>query len=184
MAKTKNNELEWYWWVIIILIAIIAILLFVGTFGTVDITSDKEKPARPKPTKQEIFAKHEELLKTLIQKREQIFRTRKRIYNIVYFSIRLLLIGFWTGGNLMLYYVFDINNIGTIIDYNNAFIILMVALVFLFWGKLSTLKDWVILFEKRLELWIFQKYIRLPELIENNKTALAEIKESQVKIFS
>lgn len=90
MAKTKNNELEWYWWVIIILIAIIAILLFVGSFGTVDITSGSDKPARPKPTKQEIFVKHEELLKTLIQKREQIFRTRKRIYNIVYWKSKLI----------------------------------------------------------------------------------------------
>lgn len=43
-SVNQNNKLEWYWWVIIILIAIIAILLFVGSFGAIDVTTVKEKP--------------------------------------------------------------------------------------------------------------------------------------------
>ena len=85
------------------------------------------------------------------------------------------MISLWVAGNLVLYFKFGIDELGHIIDFNNAFIIIIVAFVFLFWGILSSLKDWIRMFEKRLELWIFQKYINLPELIEKNKTQLAEV---------
>ena len=67
----------------------------------------------------------------------------------------------------------------TQIDYNNAFIIAIVAMVFLFWGVLSSLQDWIRSFEKRLELWIFQKYLNLPEIIEDNKSSLAELRSGE-----
>lgn len=152
MAKTQNNELEWYWWVIIVLIAIIAILLFVGSFGTVDINSGNNKPAKPKFTNQEILIKHEKLLKALIEKREKIYKKRKQIYSIVYFSIRFILIGAWMLGNVMLYYKFGVIELGTIIDYNNALFILIFVFIFLFWGKISTMQNLISLFEKRLEI--------------------------------
>jgi hypothetical protein len=181
MAVEQTKELKWYVWVIIILIAIIAILLFVGSFGNVDVTSSHEKPTIPRPTKEEIQKKHEKLLEALIQKREKIYNTRKRIYKIVFFSIRLIAIAIWIGVNMLLYFKIGIQDIGTIIDYNNGFIIILIAIVFLFWGVLGSLQEWIKIFEKRLELWIFKKYIKLPELIENNKSDLAEIKMIQAK---
>lgn len=122
------------------------------------------------------------MLQTLIQKRERVFNTRKRIYNTVYFSIRFLLVGAWASGNLLIYFKCEIHDLGTILNYNNALIIVLIAFVFLVWGKLSTLNDWIKLFEKRLELWIFQKYIKLPEVIESNKIALIKIQESNNQV--
>jgi len=99
----------------------------------------------------------------------------------VFFSIRLIAIAIWIGVNMLLYFKIGIQDIGTIIDYNNGFIIILIAIVFLFWGVLGSLQEWIKIFEKRLELWIFKKYIKLPELIENNKSDLAEIKMIQAK---
>lgn len=183
-SVSQNNKLEWYWWVIIILIAIIAILLFVGSFGAIDVTTVKEKPKEKRSTKEEISEKHKKLLETLIQKRERVFRIRKRIYDIVYFSIRFLFVSAWLTGNLLLYYKVGVHDLGAIMNYNNALIIIFIAFVFLFWGKLSTLNDWIKLFEIRLELWIFQKYINLPEIIENNKTTLSRIQENSSQVIS
>lgn len=180
----QTNALEWYWWVIIILLSIIAILLFVGSFGTFDITSVKKKPKEKRSTKEEIIEKHKVLLQSLIQRRENIYRTRKAIYNIVYFISRLLFVGLWATGNLLLYFKFGIHDLGVIMNYNNALIILFIAFVFLFWGKLSSLNDWIKLFEAELELWIFQKYIHLPEIIENNKIALIKIQENSSQVIS
>jgi hypothetical protein len=180
----QSNKLEWYWWVIIILIAIIAILLFVGSFGTIDVTSVKEKPKEKRSTKEEIIEKHKVLLQSLIQRRKNVYRTRKAIYNIVYFIIRLLFVGVWVTGNLLLYYKFGIKDLGAIMNYNNALIIIFIAFVFLFWGKLSTLNDWIKFFEVKLELWIFQKYIHLPEIIENNKATLSRIQEGSSQAIS
>lgn len=180
----QSNKLEWYWWVIIILIAIIAILLFVGSFGTIDVTSVKEKPKEKRSTKEEIIEKHKVLLQSLIQRRENVYRTRKAIYNIVYFIIRLLFVGLWVSGNLLLYFKFGIHDLGAIMNYNNALIIVFIAFVFLFWGKLSSMNDWIKFFEIKLELWIFQKYIHLPEIIENNKIALIKIQENSSQVIS
>lgn len=179
MTNQELNKVKWYVWVIIILVAIIAILLYVGSFGKLDVTSGHEKTKKPRPTNEEIQKKHEILLETLIQKREKIYKTRKRVYKIVYFCIRLLAISAWVGLNLLLYFKFQIQDIGTIIDYNNGFIIILIAFVFLFWGVLGSLQEWIKIFEKRLELWIFKKYIKLPDVIENNKSELAEIKRIQ-----
>jgi hypothetical protein len=183
-SVNQSNKLEWYWWVIIILIAIIAILLFVGSFGTIDVTSVKEKPKEKRSTKEEIIEKHKVLLQSLIQKRENVYRTRKAIYNIVYFIIRLLFVGVWVTGNLLLYFKFGVHDLGAIMNYNNALIIIFIAFVFLFWGKLSTLNDWIKFFEVKLELWIFQKYIHLPEIIENNKATLSRIQEGSSQAIS
>ena len=180
MKLNKSKSLKWYRWIIIVLVAVIAVLLYIGTFGTVDVTSDKKKLAKPKQTNQEIFKKHEKLLETLIQKRQRIYKSRKRVYKSVYFIIRFLIIGVWIAGNLLLYYKLGVNELGTIIDYNNAFLIIIIALVFLFWGVLSSLKDWLHLFETRLELWIFQKYLNLPEKIEDNKSSLARLKQNNL----
>ena len=178
MSNSQNNKLEWYWWVIIILIAIIAILLFVGTFGAIDVTTEKEKPKEKRTTREEILIKHKKLLETLIQKRERIYSTRKRIYDIVYFIVRFLFVSAWVTGNLVLYFKFGVHDLGTILNYNNALIIVLIAFVFLVWGKLSALNDWIKVFEKRLELWIFHKYVKLPELIESNKIALKSIQKN------
>jgi len=177
MAKAKEELLEWYWWVIIILLAIIAILLFIVSIGTVDVTTSKIQPKSKKPSDQEILKKHHRLLEILIQKREEIYRARKRAYRIVYFGIRLIFISIWLAGNFLLYFMFGVNDLGKILDYNNALIVLLIALIFLIWGRFSTLHDWVSLFEKRLEIWIFKKYIRIPELIEDNKSSLEGIKQ-------
>ncbi|HYW96373.1 MAG TPA: hypothetical protein VE870_12345 [Bacteroidales bacterium] len=175
VEQEQAQNVKWYIWVIIILVAIIAILLYVGTFGNVDITSEnkgQEKSLKPKPTNCEIKSKHEKLLNELIQKREKIYVARRRIYKIVYFSIRLIAVSIWVFGNLLLYFEFGIHDIGTIIDYNNGLIILLVAVVFLLWGILGSVKEWIKMFEKRLELWIFKKFIKLPELIEKNRLEL------------
>lgn len=180
----QSNKLEWYWWVIIILISIIAILLFIGSFGTFDITSVKEKQKEKRSTKEEIIEKHKVLLQSLIQRRENVYRTRKAIYNIVYFISRLLFVGSWATGNLLLYFKFGVHDLGTIMNYNNALIIVFIAIVFLFWGKLSCLNDWIKLFEAKLELWIFQKYINLPTIIDSNKIALIKIQENSSQVIS
>jgi hypothetical protein len=121
-------------------------------------------------------------LETLIEKKEKVYKTRKRIYDIVYFSIRFLFVSAWLTGNLLLYYKFGVHDLGIILNYNNALIIVLIAFVFLVWGKLSTLNDWIKLFEARLELWIFKKYIKLPEVIETNKIALIKIQENNNQV--
>lgn len=116
-SVNQNNKLEWYWWVIIILIAIIAILLFVGSFGAIDVTTVKEKPKEKRSTREEIIIKHKKLLETFIEKREKAYKTRKRIYDIVYFSIRFLFVSAWLTGNLLLYYKFGVHDLGIIHSY-------------------------------------------------------------------
>ncbi len=178
MYRPSRSKLKWYWWVLIIIIAIIAIVLFLGSAGTIDITKEKDKPKETRLNKAEIAEKHKKLLKYLIEERKRIYKIRQRVYKIVYFGVRLVFIGLWATGNIILYFRLGITELGDLLDYNTAFLIVLFAVIFLFFGKLSTLSEWKSAFEKRLELWIFQKYVGLPELIEGNTNELQKLEKN------
>ncbi len=177
MSIAKKQKINWPLWIIII-VAIIAIILYYSSLGTIDITKEKDKPKEKRLSKAEIAEKHKKLLKYLIEERKRIYKIRQRVYKIVYFGVRLVFIGLWATGNLILYLKLGITELGKFLDYNTAFLIGLFAVIFLFFGKLSSLSEWKTNFERRLEIWIFQKYVRQPELIENNESELIKLEEN------
>lgn len=170
MNKNSNITVK----TLIVILIIILIIVFVITLGKLDVGKTQLVPDEFKDDKEEAKRKHKRLSE-LLAKQEQLKIKLTKTFKRMYFAVRILFVLLW-GGILFTLYKFGlINNLGDILNYSEAGILICLVLNFLTFGTISNLHNFVSLISTKLENWIWGNYIHLDNKIENNKTELIEL---------
>jgi ABC-type multidrug transport system fused ATPase/permease subunit len=148
--------------------------------GKFDVGKTYLVPDEFKDDKAEAKRKHKrlsELLAKQVQLNIKLTETFKRMY----FSVRILFVLIWAGVLFTLYKFGLIDDLGDILNYSEAGILICFVLNFLTFGTISNLHNFVSLIRTKLENWIWGKYIHLDKKIENYKSELKELETKFIK---
>lgn len=166
----SNKNIIWF-----ILGTILLVVLYSITFGKVDLTNkdgltgeDKRQKALEEKKRIEKEIGENQIIKNRVQ------RNRK----IIYFIARLIIVGSWFTINILLYFSKVAIDLSTLVMYNEIFIIILIALIYLFIGNLNNLKEITEYFKNVIE----NRLYRNKELIANNAIAKLEIKKKEVEL--
>lgn len=171
MSKANNNISEK---AIIVILIIILIIVFVISLGKLDVGKTQFVPDEFQDNKEDAKRKHKRLSE-LLAKQEQLKIKLTKTFKRMYFAVRLLFVLLW-GGVLFALYKFNlIEDLGDVLNYSEAGILICLILNFLTFGTISNLHNFVNLIRTKLENWIWGEYIHLDNKIENHKSELKEL---------
>lgn len=174
MSKSNNNITEK---TLIVILIIILIIVFVITLGKLDVGKTQLVPDEFKDDKEEAKRKHKRLSELLV-KQEQLKIKLTKTFKRMYFAVRILFVLLW-GGILYTLYKFGlIKDLGDILNYSEAGILICLVLNYLTFGTISNLNNFVNLIRTKLENWIWGKYFALDSKIDSNKTELEILEKS------
>ena len=162
--------------ILIVIIVIIILLLFVASLGTIDPGSISKIPDEYKDTKEEAKRRHKKLGE-LIEKQTALKIKLDKKFKRIYFFVRLGLVLLWFG-ILSIFYFFDqIKNVGDVLNFSQASILILLVLNFLTFGTITNLKNFIDIIKTETENWIYGKYITIEQRIEINKKELSVLEE-------
>jgi hypothetical protein len=168
-SKHVNN-------IVIAVIIIIIVLIYLGTFGQVDIT-DKDERKRQFVEKQKLAEhRHRKLLLLLLQKTELKSKLDRK-FKIAYFLSRVILVALYITLNFVSYYFGGANSLEKLLSWNQIAIIIIAAVGFLFYKKLIAIPQVITYFKLRIENWVYGKYLNLPTDIQTLETSIQEEQE-------
>ncbi len=171
MSKKNNNITEK---TLVVILIIILIIVFVITLGKLDVGKTQLVPDEFNDDKEEAKRKHKRLSEHL-EKQEQLKLRLTKTFNRMYFAVRVLFVLLWACALFTCYQFGLIKNLGDILNYSEAGILICLVLNFLTFGTISSLHNFVNLIRTKLENWIWGKYIHLDNRIVNNKTELQKL---------
>lgn len=169
-------------WLLIFLGVVIIIILIIVTFGQFKPKLEGEtKTDNNKITTDELRKIYQETIVKLKAESEILFKKSKKRFNIIYFCLRLFFVFIWLGINFSLYYLLNIKDIGLIINYNNIFLLVGIVIIFLIFGRLTTLKEFIENIKERIELRVFRQHHEFQEYIGEFESKLNKLDNSELK---
>lgn len=164
--KEEIQEEDWWGWIVIGLFIVFAIVIYVGSLGTVDLVKTEEK----KQSKSSLSLAHRHRkLKELIEKKEVLHKKLKRRFRRLYFIVRFMLGSIYISFNVFMYYQMGVTDLGTLLNYNELAILLIAVFSFIAFGSLNCVHDFINSIKQRNEVWVYGKYISIESDIENHK---------------
>ncbi len=170
MNKRKSNKVAWIW---IILIVVIVIVIYFLSLGKINI-SESGSLKEFKDTKEQAKKRHEKLLDLIAQKEELKIKLNRR-FRVTYFAVRLILSCLFMGYNAVLFFVFEVKNLGDLLNWNELFLIGFALISFLTFGSMKNLNDFILGLKIRLENIVYGKYVNIEEQIIKHKKDETEI---------
>jgi hypothetical protein len=173
----KNKGLYVPIWIIaVVVIIVIIIIAFVFSLGSLKTEDFNQLPEEFKDSKEEAKRKHERL-RLLLEKQEKLKTKLDKWFKIIYFFVRLILVVFWFLIIGTLYYFNFIHNLGDLLNFSEALILICITINFLTFGTISNLKSFIDLIKTRIENWVYGKNITIDQKIEINKNELIKLKK-------
>ncbi|SHM80459.1 hypothetical protein [Polaribacter sp. KT 15] len=162
--QEKNNTF------LLICVIVIIIIIYVGSFGQVDLTLEKvsNQNDEEKLNLGKLQSRYNKL-KTLIQKKESLNLKLNKKFKRIYFGVRFALASLYLGYNAMLYFVFDITNLGDLLNWNQFALIIIALFSFIAFGTLTNVQDFINNIKMRLESRTYDKYVDITEQLELHK---------------
>lgn len=171
----KNSNLGWK--IAIVGLIIIIIIVFVLSFGKWGFEKNNTIPDEFSDSKEEARRKHREITEQL-SRDEALNNKLIKIYKRMYFSIRVVFVLLWASILFFLHTIHWVQNLGDILNYSEAMILICLVLNFLSFGTIANLKDFSISIRIKLENWIWRNNRDLESKIKNNKIAIKQTESS------
>jgi hypothetical protein len=165
MRKQENS-----FGILEIIFIVLIILIFIGSFGQVDITLEKgtKESDEAQNNLSKLQARHKKL-KALIEKKEQLNIKLNTKFKRIYFGVRFVLASLYIGYNALLYFVFNITNLGDLLNWNEFAVIVIALFSFIAFGTFAHVKDFIQNIKIRLESRTYNKYVNITEQLESHK---------------
>lgn len=161
-----------YIWIIIAVISVIIVfLIYVFTFGKVDITKENDKRQCVEGEKNDLnkLENRHRKLKVLIGRKEYLNRKLDKRFKRIYFGVRLLLSSLYLGFNVVLYNVFNITKLSDLLNWNQLMILVISLFSFIAFGTLANAKEYIVKIKLWVELRIYSKYVDISEQLNEHK---------------
>jgi hypothetical protein len=166
-------------WVLAIVLFIILLIIFIVTLGQVDIL-DKESALDNETfeeKKNKALAQRNILLKQ-IELKEGLKAQLDRNFKILYFVVRLILIGTYISYNyFILHLVLDANTVDEFVNYNEISLAIIFILSFLFTGTVADCKIAVSYIKIELENLIYNEYATDLNSLADDRLELKKMNE-------
>jgi hypothetical protein len=176
MEKNKEKDLEHKYLILLVTVLVIlfVLIIYVATLGRVSSSEINPLPEEFKDANEIARLRHARL-QTLIEKRETLKPKLQNRFRWIYFSVRSSLVAGWLG---ILYGLFAnnlIDNLGDVLNYSEAGILLLLIAHFLTFGSISNLNSYIDLIKLKTENYVYGRYLNIDEKIVTNKIELAQI---------
>lgn len=158
-------------------LVILIVIVFVLSFGKWGFEKNSSVPGEFRDSKEEARRKHREISEQL-SKDEALNNKLTRIYKRMYFSVRVFFVLLWGGILFFLHTIHWVENIGDVLNYSEAMILIGLVFNFLTFGTIANLKDFTNSIRIKLENWIWRNNRDLESRIENNKIKLEQIERT------
>lgn len=161
-----------YLWIFIAVISVIIVfLIYVFTFGHVDITEEKKKQFCLEGEKENLskLENRHQKLKLLIRRKEDLNRKLERRFRWIYFGVRLFLSSLYVGFNILLYNVFNITKLSEILNWNQLMILVISLFSFVAFGTFANAKEYVAKIKLWIELRTYSRYVNISEKLNEHK---------------
>ena len=164
IEQEKNNTF------LLIFVIVIIIIIYVGSFGQVDLTLEKvsKENDEQKYNLSKLQSRHKKL-KALIEKKEALNERLNKKFKRIYFGVRLVLVSIYLGYNAILYFAFNITNLGDLLNWNQFALIVIALISFIAFGTLTNVQDFINNIKMRLEYRTYDKYVDITEQVETHK---------------
>lgn len=164
--KPLDNKL------VIILVIIVVAIWYAFSMGWIKLsTESKEKELlRIESLKQ----KHKRFLEHL-EKQQKLKKKLKRLFWWVYFGVRIFLVACLCGYNLALFYYFNVQDIGSLLNWNQVAVIGITIFSFLTFGNFKGFKEYISNWRMKLENRVYGKYLNLDERISVTQSSVSKI---------
>jgi uncharacterized membrane protein len=178
----SNQEQEYIFWrtVAIILFVILCVVIFIATFGQCNIAEEKSPDESTAQRRERLTHRHNKL-KQLVQRKMELKKRLDRVFRWSYFGVRIAFIVLWAFYNYILISIGLVkNDLGTILNLNEATLIGLIVIIYLLYGSVRCVTDFVAYSKKVIESWVYQRYLDIDAQIYvhqvNVKITHAEIK--------
>lgn len=177
MSKQEKNNTF-----LLIFVIVIVIIIYVGSFGQVDLTLEKVSNQNDdeKLNLGKLQSRYNKL-RTLIQKKESLNLKLNKKFKRIYFGVRFALASLYLGYNAMLYFVFDITNLGDLLNWNQFALIIIALFSFIAFGTLTNVQDFIDNIKIRLESRTYDKYVDITDQLETHKEEEIKLTASIIK---
>lgn len=168
MKKEKDNN------ILLIITIVIVILIFIGSFGQVNIAIEKEeKPSNTNESYLNSLQKEYQKLKALIKQKEALNIRLNKKFKRIYFGVRLGLTLVYLGYNALLFFIFKITALGDLLNWNQLAIIIISIFSFIAFGTFANVKEYIHNLKMKLESSVYKKHVNLnDELIIHKQKAI------------
>lgn len=154
--------------ILVIIIVVIFFIVYIATLGKVGTSGPENLPEECNDTIEQAKKRHAKL-KILIDKQENLKIRLDKLFKRIYFSVRLILVLLWFSLIYVLYYFGYVYDLGAILNYSEASILILFVLNFLTFGSISNLKDFIDFIKTKVENIIYGRYVKIDEKINLNK---------------
>lgn len=159
--------------ILIIVILVIAIIVYAVSFGQIDyISDDKDDSIKEK---QRLEGLRYLKLRALIEKKTGLKKKLDRRFRFIFLSVRILFVLIYIGLNALLCHFWNINDLGSVMNWNQAVWISLIALNGIFIGSELTLKNVVNYFKTVIKNQVYSKYVNIDQQIETHQNEVHQL---------
>lgn len=177
MSKRESNIPT----IIIVIVIIVLLLLFITSLGKFNPSNIGKIPDEYKDSKEEAKRKHKKLSE-LIAKQEALNIKLNKKFKQIYFFVRIGMVLLWFGLLSLFYFFGVINNLGDVLNYSEASILILLILNFITFGTITDLKNFIDIIKIKTENWVYGKYAGIENKIETNKEQLTLL-EREIRVI-
>jgi len=176
--KQKNKALNI---TLIVLGVILLIIVFAITLGksTPKLTSKEKKPLEKKNREPKSIEQNKKLIQNRYQKIQQVISKKEtlkikldRIYKRSVNGFKIALVLLILIYNSIAYFLLELKNLGDIVNWNEAAILVIGFALFLLYDSVKDLKETGNDFKMKIKIRIYGKYINIDKSIEKSKSEL------------
>ena len=168
----KRND-----WILLGLFIILIVVIYLVSFGNIDITKSEEAKTKTIEERRIFALRRRKKLLALVKEKESLQKKLNKRFRILYFGLRLLLVGTVIGYNLILYFGFKITQIGLILQWNQIAFLIIAVVLFLTFGTFTNVKNIVNYFKIFIDNWVYSRFIKLPVQIEQHIEEVKRIEQ-------
>jgi hypothetical protein len=176
----RRQENSFGFWEILFIVVII--IVFIASLGQVAIPLEKEIKVKDEGENDltKLQVRHKKL-KELISKKEALNINLNKKFKRIYFGVRFVLASLFVSYNALMCFVFNINKLGDLLNWNQFALIIMALFSFIAFGTLANVRDFIQNIKMRLESKTFNKYVDITEQIETHKEEAIKLTETITK---
>lgn len=176
----RRQENSFGFWEILFIVVII--IVFIASLGQVAIPLEKEIKVKDEGENDltKLQVRHKKL-KELISKKEVLNINLNKKFKRIYFGVRFVLASLFVSYNALTCFVFNINKLGDLLNWNQFALIIMALFSFIAFGTLANVRDFIQNIKMRLESKTFNKYVDITEQIETHKEEAIKLTETITK---
>lgn len=165
----------------IVFIIIFLIIIYLAVLGKIDIENFWKIPDEFKETKEKAKIRHEKL-RNIIEKQLVLKSKLEKRFKNIYFFVRFGFVVLWFTLLFIIYQFGYIKNIGDILDFTEASILVLLVINFLTFGTITKLEKFISIIKTRTENMVYGKYINIDEKINLNKIEESEL-ASKIELY-